>query len=1076
RHKSNLSSRDLRVDSPYNTYLHYGLPPGSICNPGKSALSSVFNPAKSEFIFFLNMETSIEGDSSNEKTILFLNHAMPFKTKTYGWSHSAVPSDHLPRKEGGVQYYSLAEIKDQAGNGNRDPSDILYSGILLTRNGTGFINYLVDASDKRYIAFENALKSIKGVEIENNIFNKDNLYSRQKLEVAGEAGLRADIFAKEDLEEIGTDAQARTIRILVPKEIFERARISGDWQELDEYMRNIWRQVDLVIEKFALQSGRIELVNSQDYEKSGKVSANLYPVSYPSSSARASSPAQQTPPAAGQAESSLPPYTGAGDTSIHAALDDAKAKIEQGDLAGAEKLLNELRTDLITAQQSGSIEALMDNKWNQRYPSDLPVDLLFDGIPAALSQIDSLLVQITKTSPAQPGTGQTPPAASSPVSVSPKVKAARQKVDEIINDIKKKIPVYDPTVKDVEKALESGRGDYTANAELFQKEADSQGLGSEIVRAVFILGSLTGAHMFNVVSLPDGQRLAVDLTGFLLKGLDRGCVFDLGEDDYGMIIDGMMSIIEPLQGFGLSNEEKRIVMMEWIKSIVKIDKIYGEKLWRMAEKEGKNVAPQYVDALKAWCLQKLGFYPENIKTLNLKQMDSVGTNEQVARSGKNIVIAQELVEKCVSGQLLGSFVAKSYPEDEGALNNWVEERVEEAIKITEEIKASLARTKNEYSPEPDTFDEGVVPTANNTAFKQYLYIPEPLPGESDIEYELRAGEEFIRQFGSKSAVWDSSIRNEDVIGITDQGDSKNPHRCGIGKRGAGYPREVRIRIAAHEVEHSWYYDHFNSLETRLSALPEYQDLQRRVGEAYDRANRPALLKHKKSHYQSPSEIQSLLRAYQVSLQQGESGEQGEYFEFLEVFAPQDLIWLDRDRLRNIMNQPEPPASGEKVIIQPKPDKGEVDGSAGSPSISQASKTPGGIDFRGLPIVTQAMPGLSGDPSLRSGLPAVAVPAVELDKEWQQIQNMVNAGIIPSVERIKDYLQACCQREDAGSQIDKVLSCIADILRLEEEQVIPTDKALRDLLVLLESDKPAQEIPFAVSNITVLPKEPRVLKQ
>ncbi|MBI5144836.1 MAG: hypothetical protein HZA27_01465 [Candidatus Omnitrophica bacterium] len=127
-------------------------------------------------------------------------------------------------------------------------------------------------------------------------------------------------------------------------------------------------------------------------------------------------------------------------------------------------------------------------------------------------------------------------------------------------------------------------------------------------------------------------------------------------------------------------------------------------------------------------------------------------------------------------------------------------------------------------------------------------------------------------------------------------------------------------------------------------------------------------------------------------------------------------------------------------------------------------------------MTQPMPGLSGDPSLGSGLPAVAVPAVELDKEWAQIQNMVNAGIIPSVERIKDYLEVCCSRDDAGNQIDKVLSCIADMLRLEEEQVIPTDKALRDLLVLLESDKPAKEIPFAVSNITVLPKEPKALKQ
>lgn len=54
RHKSSLSNKDLGVNSPYNTYLHHGLPPGPICNPGKSSLSSVFNPAESEFLFFVS--------------------------------------------------------------------------------------------------------------------------------------------------------------------------------------------------------------------------------------------------------------------------------------------------------------------------------------------------------------------------------------------------------------------------------------------------------------------------------------------------------------------------------------------------------------------------------------------------------------------------------------------------------------------------------------------------------------------------------------------------------------------------------------------------------------------------------------------------------------------------------------------------------------------------------------------------------------------------------------------------------------------------------------------------------------
>lgn len=41
--KRNLSADDLKVDSPYNTYLHVGLPPTPISNPGLSSLQAVAN-------------------------------------------------------------------------------------------------------------------------------------------------------------------------------------------------------------------------------------------------------------------------------------------------------------------------------------------------------------------------------------------------------------------------------------------------------------------------------------------------------------------------------------------------------------------------------------------------------------------------------------------------------------------------------------------------------------------------------------------------------------------------------------------------------------------------------------------------------------------------------------------------------------------------------------------------------------------------------------------------------------------------------------------------------------------------
>jgi len=53
KHKSRLLYRDLKVDSPYNTYLHAGLPPGPICNPGLDCLKAALRPAKTPYLFYV---------------------------------------------------------------------------------------------------------------------------------------------------------------------------------------------------------------------------------------------------------------------------------------------------------------------------------------------------------------------------------------------------------------------------------------------------------------------------------------------------------------------------------------------------------------------------------------------------------------------------------------------------------------------------------------------------------------------------------------------------------------------------------------------------------------------------------------------------------------------------------------------------------------------------------------------------------------------------------------------------------------------------------------------------------------
>jgi UPF0755 protein len=69
-HKTDLSYKDLKVDSKYNTYLYKGLPPGPICSPGKKSIYAALWPQDTPYLYFVSQgKTHIFSKNNKEHNI-----------------------------------------------------------------------------------------------------------------------------------------------------------------------------------------------------------------------------------------------------------------------------------------------------------------------------------------------------------------------------------------------------------------------------------------------------------------------------------------------------------------------------------------------------------------------------------------------------------------------------------------------------------------------------------------------------------------------------------------------------------------------------------------------------------------------------------------------------------------------------------------------------------------------------------------------------------------------------------------------------------------------------------------------
>lgn len=69
KYQGNIRKKDLKTDTPYNTYTRKGLPPTPIATPSKASIEAVFNPAEGKMLYFV-----AKGDGTSHFSNSYAEH------------------------------------------------------------------------------------------------------------------------------------------------------------------------------------------------------------------------------------------------------------------------------------------------------------------------------------------------------------------------------------------------------------------------------------------------------------------------------------------------------------------------------------------------------------------------------------------------------------------------------------------------------------------------------------------------------------------------------------------------------------------------------------------------------------------------------------------------------------------------------------------------------------------------------------------------------------------------------------------------------------------------------------------
>lgn len=88
-HKSRVLYKDLKVQSPYNTYLHKGLPPGPIASPGLLSLEAALTPEQHQYLYYVAVPDGSHlfacTKAEHDRNVI---HARAMRTATEGAPHA----------------------------------------------------------------------------------------------------------------------------------------------------------------------------------------------------------------------------------------------------------------------------------------------------------------------------------------------------------------------------------------------------------------------------------------------------------------------------------------------------------------------------------------------------------------------------------------------------------------------------------------------------------------------------------------------------------------------------------------------------------------------------------------------------------------------------------------------------------------------------------------------------------------------------------------------------------------------------------------------------------------------------